>query len=105
METELRRQCEQALAAVRDLFGSGTIEAPAYYKCVVAMAYEYMAGDEPETSVSLLLEVPLSYYQEHQVQQMLEDDKYAACVRLLARNIVLRGYLDGTMPLPGTARA
>lgn len=96
MEVELRAKTVEAVKALKELSTSGTIDKPTLYKGLVALAYEFAVGNEPGLVTKLLLEVPLSYYQEggDQLRQILDDPQFAEVCQGLARLLIVYGMVD-----------
>lgn len=94
MDSELRATTIDAVRAMRDLLKLGSIPVEIYYKGIVALAYEFALGGETGWTTKLLLEVPLTYYKENQIQQCMDDPTFAECCLELSRLLVLYGMVD-----------
>ena len=106
MDASIKMQCEQQHAALRDLRSRGLLSEDLFYKGLVALAGEYMEGDESDIAVVILLGVPVSYYEDgKQLEHIQSDQMYAEMCLRLARGLAIRGYLHSDFILPTRARA
>ncbi len=105
MKPEHKNACRQAIWAVRDLWTAGNIDDNIYHKCMVGIAYEFVVDEEIDTGVAMLMEIPLSYYESVQPQQLVEDQEYAQICITIARHLALGGYLSNRFSNMGGARA
>lgn len=94
MDAEYRRQIEEQLGLVRMMHKNGEMPVNVYHKSVVALAYEYFNADDLATGCETLLLVPMSYFQEVQVQHMLDDALYAQWCQLIAQKLVMNGKAE-----------
>lgn len=106
MTPEVKAQVEELLAALKNLHAAGQLPDASYHKSIVAIAYEYFVDEDPESGVRLLMTVPVSYFKDVQPQQMVDDPQYAYICQVVARKLVLHGYvLDGNVPVPTQSAA
>jgi hypothetical protein len=107
MSTEgwIRDSTDELVAGFRAALASGTMSEADFHRNMVIAARLYVIGDQAESGVALLFEVPLSYYRG-QMRTDLEDPGFAAACTELIADLGARGYLvdDGLPPTPG-ARA
>jgi hypothetical protein len=94
MKAEDQKECRRVVSALRDCLATGVLTAPEFHRALVSVAYEYAIAEEVDTAVSLLVGIPLTYFQLEQAQQMLDDPTYAAICQVIARHLSLAGYLE-----------
>lgn len=73
MDSEKRQACEQIIASLKSLYGSGTIGEKQYYKSIISVAYEYAKNDDLNECMSLLSVISPEFI-FNELQSELEND-------------------------------
>ncbi len=106
MDATLRDKTIEAVKAIKELHRLGTIDLLTMYKGLVALAHSFALGGETGWVTKLLMDIPLSYYQGEQAQQMIDDPLYSDVCVELSRLLILHGLVDNTPQInqpPGDA--
>jgi hypothetical protein len=93
MDAEAEKKCDEQLAALTSMYREKQLEANLYYKCLVALAYEFSIGDKHLRAATLAQGIPLEYFRDVQRQQMQEDPNYAYVAYTLALNLLQQGFV------------
>ncbi len=94
MDATLREKTVEAVKAIKELHRLGSIDLRTMYKGLVALAHSFALGGEVGWVTKLLLDIPISYFQDEQPQQMIEDKLYADVCIELSRLLILHGMVD-----------
>jgi hypothetical protein len=85
---------ERSTAALRDLRNKKKIDLAVYGKQIVRLAGIYTNAGLMLQALELVRSVPLEYYTDHQLSQLLSDEVYAEDAALVADALVASGLLE-----------
>lgn len=90
--------------AVKAMYMDGHLEAALYYKCLVALAYNYAVELDLTGALTLLMKCSHDYFAKVQGQQMGQDPQFYAVSVSLATLLVQLGVVDHGPKIVMTAR-
>lgn len=93
MDKATLEKIEEQLLAVRALHREKKISDDILYKSTVCLAYEFAMQEEWVRCTSLVQAVPLAYFQERQLQEMMADPRYSEVAYRLAFMMVQQGLV------------
>ena len=105
MDTDSRRRVLEAHQTLKGWLANGQLTAAQYGKSACTLAYHLMAGEETESGVAILNQIPDQYFRDDQPRQIVEDAEYAGVCVKMARMLVLGGFLGSPVPNSGAANA
>lgn len=108
-KTRNKEEVDIALMQIEKIYAQHVMSDAIYYKCLVSLAYEYICANEHQEGLVQISRVPVSYYQDVQLQHMREDKSYAELVVLLSYRLIQMGVVEGSenlhVPTMAPARA
>lgn len=81
MKPDRRKELEDAVASVDNMFLKDELSSDAYFKCLVVISYDYMQEGDLHESLRLLRQCPANYLAEQLPIQMSKDSSFGEIIQ------------------------